>query len=52
LSAKFTSLAMRALPHARCGQISHQVREIDPSAPLRDIWKLATLSAPAASGSN
>lgn len=52
LSAKFTSLAMRALPHARCEQISHQVREIDPSAPLRDIWKLATLSAPAASGSN
>jgi 2-methylcitrate dehydratase PrpD len=52
LSAKFTSLAVRVLPRARCEQICHQVREIDPSAPLRDIWKLAALSAPAASGSN
>lgn len=47
LSAKFHSLAIRALPHKRCEQISDSVRGIDRSAVLRDIWKLTALSTPA-----
>jgi 2-methylcitrate dehydratase PrpD len=50
LSAKFRSLAMRALPRERCEQIIDLVSKIDPSASLRKIWKSITLSAPAASG--
>ena len=47
LSAKFHSLAIRALPQKRCEQISDSARGIDRSAVLRDIWKLTALSTPA-----
>lgn len=52
LSAKFRSLAMRVLPRERCEQIIKSVGEINSSAALPKIWKLAAFSAPAASGSN
>jgi 2-methylcitrate dehydratase PrpD len=52
LSIKFRSLATRALPRERCEEIIKSVREINLAAVLRKIWKLTTLSAPAASGSN
>jgi 2-methylcitrate dehydratase PrpD len=51
LSGKFSSLAMRALPRERCKQICNLVGEINPSTVLRNIWKLTSLSAPAARGS-
>ena len=51
LSAKFHSLAIRVLPQKRCEQINNSVKEIDPSADLRDIWKLTALSTPEVTGS-
>ena len=51
LSAKFHSLATRVFPKTRCDQIIHSVKDMNPSAALRDIWKLtagsASLSVPA-----
>ena len=41
LAAKFTSLAVRALPRERCNQITTCVRELKPSSDLSEIWKLA-----------
>jgi 2-methylcitrate dehydratase PrpD len=52
LSAKFRSLAMRVLPRERSEQIIKSVSEINSSAALPKIWKLAALSLPAASESN
>ena len=52
LSAKFGSLAMRVLPRERCERITKSVREMGPTSVLREIWKLAALPAPAASGSD
>jgi 2-methylcitrate dehydratase PrpD len=52
LSAKFGSLAMRVLARDRCEEITKLVSEIQPSSDLRQIWKLAALSAPAAGKSN
>src|SRR5882762_8050605 len=52
LSAKFISLATRALPRKRCEQIGSLVLEINSSAALRELWKLTALAAPAASTSN
>ncbi len=40
LSAKFQSLAARAIPDARCEQIVHEVKGIQASTKLADIWKL------------
>lgn len=40
LSAKFHSLATRVFPKTRCDQIIHSVKDMNPSAALRDIWKL------------
>jgi 2-methylcitrate dehydratase PrpD len=41
LAAKFTSLALRALPGDRCNQITTAVSELKPSSDLSEIWKLA-----------
>lgn len=51
LSTKFRSLAVRVLPPERCEQIIDLVSGIDPSAGLRNLWKLTAVSAPAASES-
>jgi 2-methylcitrate dehydratase PrpD len=48
LSAKFMSLASRALPRTRCEGIVKLVRDIPPVATLRKLWKLATPAIPAA----
>jgi 2-methylcitrate dehydratase PrpD len=46
LSAKFDSLATRVFPETRSGQIINSVKDMNPSAVLRDIWKLTALPAP------
>ena len=48
LSAKFCSLAEDVLSKARCEQISKTIGELNPSSALRDIWKLASPPATAA----
>ena len=48
LSAKFCSLAVRALSRERCARINNSVLEINSPAALRELWKLAALAAPAA----
>jgi 2-methylcitrate dehydratase PrpD len=52
LSAKFRSLAARALPRERCEQINQAVLEINSAHAFRDFWKLTATAAPAASASN
>jgi 2-methylcitrate dehydratase PrpD len=42
LSAKFLSLATRALPQSRCDQIAQSVKGMNSSTVLGDIWKLAS----------
>jgi 2-methylcitrate dehydratase PrpD len=51
LSAKFRSLALRALPRDRCEEIRDAVSEIHPSTVLHDVWKLTALSTPVVPGS-
>ncbi|MGH9680604.1 MAG: hypothetical protein ACRD4Y_11700, partial [Candidatus Acidiferrales bacterium] len=51
LSAKFTSLAKRALPLESCEQIVDAVSKINPSTSLRALWKLTALDAPVAAHS-
>jgi 2-methylcitrate dehydratase PrpD len=46
LSAKFRSLATRVFPKTICDQIIDSVKDMNSSAVLRDIWKLASRSAP------
>jgi 2-methylcitrate dehydratase PrpD len=44
LSAKFHSLATRVFPKSRCDEILNSVKDMKPTAVLRDIWKLAARS--------
>jgi 2-methylcitrate dehydratase PrpD len=51
LSAKFHSLATRALPKTRCEQIAKSIEDMNRSTVLQEIWKLIgsknSLSQPA-----
>ncbi len=46
LSAKFLSLAARALPKTRCDRIVSSVKDLNSSTVLRDVWKLASRTVP------
>jgi 2-methylcitrate dehydratase PrpD len=52
LSAKFQSLATRAIPKNRCKQLSDAVEKMNQTAILRDIWSLTAGSAPTTSAAH